>query len=214
MSLYKSVKYMVAIAAIFWVILGFESLTTVSLSHFGINPRSQSGLIGILAAPFLHANMAHLMSNTVPFIVLGTAILFFYRRIAIPAMALIYLGTGLAVWLFARNSYHIGASGVVYGFASFLFFIGVFRRDMKSLAIALVVVFLYGGLVYGILPLYKGVSWESHLFGAIMGGVAAYLLRKYKEIENIEKNTTREFDDYKTGYRNMESSNYKYQYKG
>lgn len=214
MSLFKSFKTVAVITAIFWFIKGFERLTMLSFSHFGIYPRSQDGLIGILASPFLHGDFTHLMSNTVPFLVLGTAILFFYSRIAAPALLLMYLGTGLGVWLFARSSYHIGASGVVYAFATFLFFSGIFRKDIKSLAIALVVVFLYGGLVYGVLPLYPGVSWESHLIGAIMGGVTAYLFRNVREATDDEKKSfTHSFDDHKTGYQNMENSYFKYNYK-
>jgi membrane associated rhomboid family serine protease len=213
MTLYKSIRYILVIAAIFWLVMGFQLISHLDLSSFGIYPRTQDGLYGILAAPFLHANLEHLISNTVPFIVLGTAIAFFYRRIALLVMLFVYLGTGLAVWLLARSSYHIGASGVVYGFASFLFFAGVFRRDIKSLSIALIVVFLYGGLVYGILPLYKGVSWESHLFGAIMGGIAAYLFRNFKDTNENQQKSMPDFDDYKTGYRNIETNAYKYQHK-
>jgi membrane associated rhomboid family serine protease len=171
------------------------------------------GLIGILFAPFLHGDYNHLMSNTVPFLVLCTAILFFYSRISALVILLIWAGTGMGVWLLARGSYHIGASGVVYGFASFLFFSGVFRRDFKALGIALAVAVLYGGLVYGVLPIYPGVSWESHLIGAIMGGLVAYGFRRFKQDEAAAKQEKLYFDDYKTGYRNMESEKMKYQYK-
>ncbi len=213
MSLYKSFKYTFGITAIFWLIKGFESLTRISLGHFGIYPRHQDGLIGILLAPFLHGDFDHLLSNTIPFLVLGTAILFFYKRIAIPVIALLWLGTGLGVWLVARGSYHIGASGVVYGFASFLFFSGVFRRNFKALGIAVTVVVLYGGLVYGVLPIYPGVSWESHLIGAIMGGLIAYGFRKIKENDEVPETSKTYFDDYKTGYQNMESNQFKYKYQ-
>jgi membrane associated rhomboid family serine protease len=215
MNLIKSIKFISFITAIFWLIKGFEHITTIRLGYFGIYPRSQDGLIGILTAPFLHGDFPHLISNTVPFMVLGIAILFFYKRIALLAMLLMYISTGVGVWLFARGgSYHIGASGVVYAFASFLFFSGLFRKDIKSLAISLVVVFMYGGLVYGVLPLYPGVSWESHLIGAIMGGVIAYLFRKVKEISDEEKkNLFDSFNENKTGYQNIANKNYKYTYK-
>jgi membrane associated rhomboid family serine protease len=213
MSLYKSFKYTFFLTTIFWVIKGFEELTRISLSSFGIYPRHQDGLIGVILAPFLHGDMNHLMSNTVPFLVLCTALLFFYKRIAFPVISLIWLGTGLGVWVLARGSYHIGASGVVYGFASFLFFSGLFRRDFKALGIALAVAILYGGLVYGVLPLYPGVSWESHLIGAIMGGLVAYSFRRFKVDDEEEKAKAAQFDDYKTGYRNMETDKFKYHYE-
>ncbi|MFY7789230.1 MAG: rhomboid family intramembrane serine protease [Thermoflexibacteraceae bacterium] len=212
MTFYKSLKYTLYIASVFWVIEIFEFVTHFSLSHYGIYPRTQDGLIGILASPFLHGDFPHLTSNTIPFIVLTAAILIFYRRISLPVLVAIYIGTGLGVWLFARSSYHIGASGVIYGEAAFVLFSGIFRKDIKSIALAVAVVLLYGGMVEGILPTKPGVSWESHLIGAIVGGAVAYFFRKFKEDEE-EKEKLPKFDDYKRGYRNIENSHLKYNYK-
>jgi membrane associated rhomboid family serine protease len=149
----------------------------LDLSTMGILPRVPSGLIGIVTAPLIHADFSHLISNTAPLFILGWIIFFFYPKISYLLLAFIYLLTGLLVWLLARQVYHIGASGIIYGFVSFLFFSGIFRRDNKSIALALVVTFFYGGLVWGVLPGMKGVSWESHLFGAITGFAGAYLFR-------------------------------------
>jgi len=144
----------------------------------GILPRDMLGILGIVTAPLIHANYSHLISNTIPLILLGWSISFFYNKVSLRVFIVVYLLTGFFVWLLAREVYHIGASGLVYGFVSFLFFSGIFRKDNKSISIALLVTFLYGGIVWGILPGQKGISWESHLFGAIAGLIAAYIFRK------------------------------------
>ncbi|MFZ1281698.1 MAG: rhomboid family intramembrane serine protease, partial [Ignavibacteriaceae bacterium] len=121
---------------------------------------------------------SHLISNTAPLIFMGLGIFYFYPKVAYKVFTIIYLGTGVLVWIFAREVYHIGASGIIYGFVSFLFFSGIFRKDNRSIALALIVILFYGGLIWGVLPIEKGVSWESHLFGAIAGIIAAFIFRK------------------------------------
>lgn len=212
MPFYKSLKYPLYLVGVFWFIKIFEYVTHFSLSHYGIYPRTQDGLIGILASPFLHGDFQHLTSNTIPFFVLTAAILIFYRRIALPVLLLIYIGTGVGVWLLARSSYHIGASGVIYGNAAFVFFSGVFRKDLKSIALAVAVVLLYGGMVEGILPTKPGVSWESHLIGAVVGAGVAYVFRKFKDDEGPQEALPK-FDDYQRGYRNLENKAFKYNYR-
>ena len=164
--------------ALLWVIHLFALLINLDLSRMGILPRNFAGLLGIITSPLIHADFSHLISNTIPLIILGWIIFFFYPKVSYLLFVFIYFITGLLVWIFARQVYHIGASGVVYGFVSFLFFSGIFRRDNKSIALALIITFLYGGLVWGMIPGWKGISWESHLFGAITGFIAAYLFRK------------------------------------
>jgi membrane associated rhomboid family serine protease len=144
----------------------------------GILPRNISGLIGILTSPFIHGGFSHLISNTAPLVLTGLGIFYFYPKSAYKVFVIVYLGTGILVWLLARGVYHIGASGIIYGFVSFLFFSGIFRKDSRSIALALVVIFLYGGLIWGVLPVEKGVSWESHLFGAVVGAISAFIFRK------------------------------------
>ena len=167
---------------LFPVVLWFVHLLSLllheNLSKLGLLPRNLPGLLGIFTAPLIHADFSHLISNTIPLIVLGWIIFNFYPKVSYILFIFIYLVTGLLVWIFARQVYHIGASGVVYGFVSFLFFSGIFRRDNKSIALALIIVFLYGGLVWGMIPGWEGISWESHLFGAVTGLIAAYLFRK------------------------------------
>jgi membrane associated rhomboid family serine protease len=161
-----------------WVAHLISLLLKEDFSRMGLLPRNLVGLLGIITSPLIHADFAHLISNTIPLIILGWIIFSSYPKLSYLLFVFIYFLTGLLVWIFARQVYHIGASGVVYGFVSFLFFSGIFRRDNKSIALALVVTFLYGGLVWGMIPGLKGISWESHLFGAITGLIAAYLFRK------------------------------------
>ncbi|NWG27165.1 MAG: rhomboid family intramembrane serine protease [Ignavibacteriaceae bacterium] len=163
---------------VLWLVHLLSLLFSEDLSKLGLLPRNLVGLLGIFTSPLIHADFSHLISNTIPLIVLGYIIFSFYPKVSYILFIFIYFFTGLLVWIFARQVFHIGASGVVYGFVSFLFFSGIFRRDNTSIALALVITFLYGGLVWGMIPGWKGISWESHLFGAITGLIAAYLFRK------------------------------------
>lgn len=173
-------KYLIPLIlpALIWVVYLLSVFLNVDLTRMGLLPRVPIGLLGIITAPLIHANFSHLISNTVPLIILGWIIFSFYRKVAFISFIFIYFLTGLLVWIFARQVYHIGASGIVYGYVSFLFFSGIFRKDNTSIALALVITFLYGGLVWGVLPGMKGISWESHLFGGISGLLAAYIFRK------------------------------------
>jgi len=161
-----------------WVVFFGEQYFNLNFDRMGIFPRSVSGIPGIITGPVIHANYSHIISNTIPLLILGWTIFFFYPKVSYRAFLVIYILTDLLVWLFARQVYHIGASGIVYGFVSFLFFSGIFRRDNKSIALALLVTFLYGGIVWGVLPGQKGISWESHLFGAFAGLITAFVFRK------------------------------------
>jgi len=163
---------------VIWIVHLLSLLFNEDLSKLGLLPRNLVGLLGIFTSPLIHADFSHLISNTIPLIILGWIIFSFYPKVSYMLFLFIYFFTGLLVWIFARQVFHIGASGVVYGFVSFLFFSGIFRRDNTSIALALVITFLYGGLVWGMIPGWKGISWESHLFGAITGLSAAYLFRK------------------------------------
>lgn len=171
---------------ILWVIHITSTLVNIYPFKLGVLPRNLSGLIGIVASPLIHSNFSHLISNSVPLTVLGFGIFYFYPKAAYKVFAFVYLCTGILVWLFAREVYHIGSSGIVYAFVSYLFFSGIFRRDNKSIALSLIVVFLYGGLVWGVLPGLEGISWESHLFGAITGIIAAFIFRKSDPIKHYD----------------------------
>ena len=145
------------------------------MQALGLRPRDPQGLIGIFTAPFVHASFEHLVSNTLPLGLLAALTLYAYPRATRVALPLIWLGSGLGVWLWARPSVHVGISGITHGLMFFLFFIGLVRRDRLGVAIALLVFFLYGGMTMTVLPRDPDVSFEYHLAGAVMGALAALL---------------------------------------
>lgn len=143
-----------------------------------IYPGRPEALPGILLAPLLHGSVGHLFANTAPLLVLGTALLYGYPRATPIALPGIWLLSGLGVWLFARSSWHLGASGLTFGLMFFIFTMGVLRWDRRAIALALIVFLLYGGMIWGVFPSKPGISWEYHLFGALSGILFAILLRK------------------------------------
>ncbi len=153
------------------------------LDGFGVRPRSIEGLFGILFAPFLHGGFGHLMSNTIPLLVLGWFILSTRKLpnfVMISFITILVAGAG--TWLIApRASVHIGASGLVFGYFGFLLAIAYFERSLQAFALAVIVIFLYGGMIFGVFPRNDGISWQSHLFGFIGGGTAAYFLGQKPE---------------------------------
>lgn len=184
---FRSLWISLQLVGILWIIQGLQWLLHAEWGIFGIYPREMFGLRGVVLAPLIHANFGHLLANTPPLFVLSAMVLFFYRRVAAPAMVMIYLLTGLAVWTFARPVFHIGASGVVYGLVAFVFWNGIFRRNIRAIALALIVVFYYGSMFMGILPGQDGISWESHLLGGLAGIFTAYWFKNSSEKEEIRE---------------------------
>lgn len=178
----KSIVPPLRMTFIMWAAFALEFYTPLDLGFLGINPRTLSGLIGILTSPLIHGNLSHIISNTFPLLFLGTTLFLFYNRIATWVFFNCYLITGILVWLFGRSFYHIGASGLIYGLAFFLICFGLFRKDIRSLAISIVVVALYGGMIYGLMPYDSSVSWESHVFGAATGTALSFLYRGTKRL--------------------------------
>lgn len=176
-KLFFSFLYPSLFVLIMWGVKLFEVVENVNLSWYGLFPRTLHGLVGIIFSPVLHADFSHLMANSIPLLILGTIILYFYRSIAFQIFFWVYVMTGIWVWAIGRDAYHIGASGIIYGFVTFLFFSGMFRKDTRFMALSLFVVFLYGGTIWGIFPLRNGMSWESHLLGALAGLITAYHFR-------------------------------------
>ena len=173
---------------IIWIIQVFQYVTGTNLGYLGIFPKKLYGLKGVFFAPLIHdhKDFHHIIANSPPFFFLTTMLIFFYRKVAVRSFIMIYILTGLAVWLFGRSHvYHIGASGVVYGLVAFLFWSGIFRRSLQSIVLALIVTFLYSGYFMGILPNQEGVSWESHLLGGVVGIITAYWYKG--EIEKAEE---------------------------
>jgi len=163
--------------ALIWVIQLWNWGLNLGLARFGVRPREWAGLPGILLAPLLHGGFSHLIANSLPLLVLGTVMLHLYPNSALKVIPAAYLGPGIAVWLFARTSVHVGASGLVYGLVSYIFVAGLIRRDKRAIAASLLVCFLYGTLVWGVLPIKPGVSWETHLAAGLIGLVLAIALR-------------------------------------
>lgn len=183
---YSSLFLSLGFCALLWCVFFAEWALQSDFSRFGVLPRVPSGLFGILTAPLIHSGADHLMSNSFTLLILLFALFYFYRDASFSVFSLIYILSGLSVWIMGRPSFHIGASGLVYGLAAFIFFSGLFRRDKKSMALSLIVVFLYGGMVWGVLPVKPEISFESHLFGALAGVALAFAFRKYDPPEKYE----------------------------
>jgi len=165
--------------ALMWLVKIAEILFDAEFSRAGIYPLTLKGIPGIVLSPFIHSDAEHLFNNSLPLFFLGTALFYFYSEVAVKIFSLTYLFTGLLVWLAGREAWHIGASGLVYGLASFLFFSGIIRRYFRLIALSLLIVFLYGSMVWGIFPgIYKNVSWESHMLGFISGVLLSVIYRK------------------------------------
>lgn len=164
--------------ALLWLLEGVDWLVFDGrLNAYGIRPRTREGLEGILFAPLLHGGFPHLMANTLPLLVLGWFVLLRGTRIFVTVTAVSILISGLGTWLIGpANTVHIGASGLVFGYFGFLLLSGYFERSLTAVVWSLLVLFLYGGLLWGVLPQGNGISWQGHLFGFIGGGVAAFLL--------------------------------------
>ena len=174
----QAIQLVIIVVAVMWLIEAFDlAVLDGRLDQQGIVPRTWSGLDGILWAPLLHGGFGHLAANTIPFVVLGSFVALEgpSRWLAVTA-AVIVLG-GLATWLLARSAVHIGASGLVFGYAGFLLVAGFVEKSVKGIAVAIVVGLLFGGMVLrGIIPVSSYVSWESHLFGLAAGVMAAFAI--------------------------------------
>jgi len=173
-----ALKIALGFVALIWLIDMVNWALGLELRSFGVRPRQLAGLPGILLAPLLHSGPLHLAANSVPLLVLGTGMLYLYPGSALKVLPAIYLGPGIAVWLLAAGGNHIGSSGLVYGLLGYVFVAGVIRLDRRAIAASLLVAFLYGSMVWGVLPIQPGVSWESHLAGALIGLVMAIALRR------------------------------------
>ena len=162
-----------------WLVKIIEVLFEVDFSGFGIYPLSLRGLPGIIFSPFIHSDFKHLFNNSLPLLLLSVALFYFYSEVALKVLFWTYILTGILVWLGGRSAWHIGASGIIYGLASFLFFSGIIRKYFRLIALSLLVVFLYGEMVWGLFPgIYKNISWESHMLGFFSGIVLAVWFRK------------------------------------
>ena len=176
---FHSLLFPAVFVLLLWMVKIIEQTAGLSLVEFGIFPRHVNGLQGILFSPFIHSDFSHLISNSLPFFILGFMLIYFYRRISYRIFFLLYVLSGISTWIMGREAWHIGASGVVYALAAFHFVSGIIRSDVRLLTLSAIVVFLYGGLVWGLLPIRPEISWEGHLSGAIFGVLLAFYYRKY-----------------------------------
>ncbi len=183
----RAVSLNLAFILLLWLIWFFNSWLDLGLYRLGVYPGEPAGLMGVVFGPLIHGSWEHLFANSLPLLVLGTALLYGYPRSAPLALLAIYLGSGLGLWLFARPSYHLGASGLTHGMMFFLFVIGILRRDKFSIALAMIVFFLYGGMIWGIFPQAPQISYEAHLFGAVTGVLLAFLLHRLDPIPPEKK---------------------------
>lgn len=160
--------------ALMWVAFLATALTGGALLSLGVIPRTTIGLRGILFAPFLHASLAHIIANSIPFVVLGWLVMLRDARHFVPVSVLAMIGAGLIAWLLgAPNSVHIGASGVIFGYLGFLILSGWFARSFASIVLSVLVILLWGGMVLGVMPGQAGISWQAHLGGFVGGAFAA-----------------------------------------
>lgn len=168
----------VILICLMWIVKSVEVIFDFAFTVGGIYPLTLKGLPGVLLSPFIHADFKHLLSNSIPLFLLSTALFYFYSEISMKILSLAWLFTGLLVWIAGRDAWHIGASGLVYSLASFLFFSGILRGYFRLVALSLLIVFLYGSMVWGIFPgIYRNVSWESHMLGFFSGLVLAIWFR-------------------------------------
>lgn len=174
----KQLYYIVFCLAVIWGVEIINLILNYHLNSFGIHPRSLHGLIGIPLSPFLHASLRHAFLNSIPFAVMGGMIVLQSKRLFVEVSLFVIVCGGAAVWLFGRGSVHVGASGVVFGYFGFLLANGWFERSIRSVIISVLTALLYGGLMWGMLPRFDCVSWESHLFGFVSGVVVASLKAK------------------------------------
>jgi membrane associated rhomboid family serine protease len=172
------ILYPIFLVLIIWFVFIFEVKYGYRFNKFGIYPQTLKGLRGILFSPFIHSDIKHLYSNTIPLFVLSTALFYFYRHIAWRVILLGILLSGFLTWCIGRPSYHIGASGLIYVLFSFNFFKGIFAKHFRLIALSLLVIFLYGSMFVYAFPMEKHISWEGHTAGLIAGFLFAIVFRK------------------------------------
>ncbi len=196
----------VLLVSLMWCVKLVEWHFSLSFYYLGVWPRDWSHWYGILTMPFVHGDWNHLISNSISFLILLFGVLYILKDIGYKAIGLIYLLSGISTWLIGRESWHIGASALIYGFAFFLFLSGVMSKNIRLWAISLLVVFLYGSMVWGLFPIDPKISYEGHLSGAISGAITALIFRKqlpqrkpYEwelQEDNVDEMTDEELNEY------------------
>ena len=174
----KMLAYSFAIVLSLWIVFWAELEFNLKLHKFGVFPQTLGGLKGILFSPFIHGDIKHLSNNSIPLFILLLSLFYFYEKISWKVLLWGALLTGLLTWVLGRPAYHIGASGIVYMLVSFLFFKGVFSKQISLLAVSFLIVFLYGSLIWYVFPIDPLISWEGHLSGLIVGFLFSIIFKK------------------------------------
>jgi len=194
---FKKGTFLIPILAVLsiWLVYIIEIGFGFNFNKFGIYPKTVLGLRGILFSPFIHGDSKHLLNNSVPLVVMLGSLYYFYHKIATKVLVLGIVITGLLTWSIARPANHIGASGVIYFLVSFIFFSGILRKYYRLIALSLAVVFLYGSMVWYVLPVEDSISWEGHLSGFLTGIIFAILFKKVgPQPESFEFTPNEEFE--------------------
>nr|WP_299000067.1 rhomboid family intramembrane serine protease [uncultured Allomuricauda sp.] len=178
-----------------WMVYWAEVRFDFNFNHLGVQPRTLSGLKGVILSPFIHSSAEHLYNNTIPLAVLTFFLFLFYKGVAFRVLLLGVLGSGILTWLIGRPSYHIGASGLIYVLASFIFFKGIFTKHYRLVALSLIVVFVYGSMIWYVFPIKDGISWEGHLSGFLTGLLLALFLRVHTPQEKKYDWEKEDFDE-------------------
>jgi len=166
---------------VLWIVYFIGNASSFDFGLLGIHPLDVKTLTGILTAPLIHLEFDHLFGNSISFFVIGFGLCFLYKRKALPVFGFIYIASGLWGWFLARDGYHIGASGLIYGMFFFLITSAFIKQEKRTVAFALLITFLYGAIVWGFFPVFfpdKNISWEIHTTGAVSGVIAAFYFRK------------------------------------
>lgn len=177
-----------------WFIYWLEIRIGLNFTKYGILPRNINGLKGVFFSPFIHSDTKHLFNNSIPLFVLFSALVYFYNKVYLKIVVFGTLISGLLTWCIAREAYHIGASGVVYLLFSFVFFSGIIKKQFQLVAVSLIVIFLYGSMIWYMLPIKEGISWEGHLSGFLVGLFFAILYRKKGIVKEKYEFTQTDFD--------------------
>ena len=178
-----------------WFVYWIEIQFGFNFNKFGVYPRNLSGFKGVFFTHFIHSDTSHLFNNSIPLFVLTMSLFYFYKDLAWRVLLLGAFLTGLSTWVIARESFHIGASGVVYLLFSFVFFSGIIRKHFRLVALSLIIIFLYGSMVWYILPIKDGMSWEGHLSGFVVGLLFAFIYRNKGLTQQEFQFSKTEFDD-------------------
>ena len=184
------VAYVVSI----WLIYVVEILFNLNFNKFGVFPRTLEGFRGVFLTHFIHSDTSHLFNNSIPLFVLLCSLFYFYKEVAYKVLLIGGFFTGFLTWIIARDSYHIGASGIVYLLFSFVFFSGIIRKHYRLVALSLIIIFLYGSMIWYVLPIKEGMSWEGHLSGFVTGLVLAFIHRKKGIVKEEHQFIETEFD--------------------